>query len=359
MKHAIKLLVLYGISVILCSACKNKQYFAFDEVRTVKTFPNTYELGTPEEFDLNIIGVQGIKILNDDIVISCSSNDDCLYVFSKSGMSQKTSLLNVGNGPGEILYSPFMSWMDFSDNGRYAYVYDFKGNYLEYDLSASVNTGNQIWRYIAEKLPVADGARYFYINKDELLCRKCKTDRDGYERFLINCNGQIISTTNVECLNEISSYEMNLLSTGFAINDELHRIAEFGSRINVIHLYSYVDDFAVTLAIHDKISKLEDFEQLPEIEMRKMYYDSKSFDDFFAALYLGTIIDDLDNGTFGTPSIHIFDWDGNPIAEIVIPVRALFFDIDIRDKKLYVVEYETDHILKYDISEILNKIIVI
>lgn len=42
------------------------------------------------------------------------------------------------------------------------------------------------------------------------------------------------------------------------------------------------------------------------------------------------------------------------MADISLPVRALYFDIDIIDDELYIVEYETDRILKYDISDILN-----
>ena len=290
------------------------------------------------------------------MVMSCNSEQGCVCLVTTTGELQSVTLLKRGNGPGEILYRPFMSWMSFSKDERYAYVYDHKGNYLEYDLLSSMSEGRPVWRYLAENLPMDEGARYFYIDKNRLLCRKCKARRDGYERHIVDYQGNVIDTQNVMPLNSISASEMNLLSTGFAINPELNRVAELGSRLNVIHLYSYEDKFAMTLSLGDEICELDDLEQLPDDKMRKMYYDSKSFDHFFAALYLGVTIDELDSGTFDKPRIHIFDWDGNPIAEINVPVRSLFFDIDMNEEKLYVVEYETEHILKYDISEICDKL---
>lgn len=356
MKHFLKRFIILGIAVLSFTSCNQKQYFAFEDVRVVKTFPVTYELCSPEVLNLDVIGVQGIKVLSDYIIVSGSNDKGCLSIFSKTDKMHVADFLNIGNGPGEVLYTPFISWIHFSHDERCAYIYDFKGNYLEYDLSVAVADTIPLWNCIAKELPMMDASRYFYVDNDRLLCRRCKLDRNGYERFIVDCNGDIINSPNVGYLNMITSSDMNLLSTGFAINNTNNRIAEFGSRINVIHLYSYVDDFAITLSIGDKMTRLDDWEQLSEGEMRKMYYDSKSFNKFFAALYLGTTLDDLDSGTFDTPRIHIFDWEGNPIGEIAIPVRTLFFDIDITDKQLYVVEYETDHILKYDISEICDKL---
>lgn len=340
--------------MILSTSCNSNRYFAFDEVRIVKSFPITYTLSSPDSFDLNIIGLQGIKIHDDYIFVSSSSDEGCLSVYSKDSMSHMIDILKIGNGPGEILYAPYVSWINFSDAGRCALIYDFKGNYLKYDLVASIKDKNPVWNFVAKDLPIMDAARYFYIDEEQLLCRKCKPNRDGYERLIVNSNGDEISTPNMDNLNRISSSEMNLLSTSFVINRNNNRIAEFGSRINVIHLYSYVDEYAITLSVGERMHKLNDYEQLADEDMRKMYYDSKSFDNCFAALYLDTTINELDSGTFPTPSIQLFDWEGNPIAEIIVPVKALFFDIDITEKKLYVIEYESEQILRYDISEICD-----
>lgn len=354
MKAVLKLIIISFVSVVAFGACEDKRYFSFEDLYIVKAFPETYDPVFLESLNLGLIGVQGIKVLDDYITVSCNSDQGCICLVSTTGKLQSFTLLKNGNGPGEVLYRPFISWMSFSQDGRYAYIYDHKGNYLEYDLLSSISEGRPFWRCLAEDLSMADGARYFYIDKERLLCRKCKAGRDGYERQIVDSQGNVISALNIAYLNAISSSDMNLLSTGFAINSKLNRIAEFGSRLNVIHLYSYEYNFARTLSIGDKVCELDDMEQLPDEKMFKMYYDSKSFDDYFAALYLGATIEELDSGTFGNPRIHIFDWDGNPIAEIKVPVRSLFFDIDVDDGILYIVEYETEHILKYDISEICD-----
>ena len=354
MRNILTLLLIWAIFMTLCTSCHQNRYFAFDDVHVIKNFPVTYELHDPVVLDLDIIGLSGIKVLEEHIVVSSSSDAGCFSIFSKDSTQHVIDLLKKGNGPGEILYDPFISWADFSDGGHYFFIYDFKGNYLRYDITGSIIDNAPVWEIIAEELPIMDGARYFYLDNKHLLCRKCKPDRDGYDRLVIGYNGEEIGSSNVGNLNIISSLDMNLLSTGFATNYKKSRIAEFGSRINVIHIYSYVDKFAKTLSIGEKMPKLKDLEQIGEDDVRKMYYDSKSFENCFAALYLNAKMCELDSGTFSNPSIHLFDWDGNAIAEILVPVKALFFDIDITEKKLYVIEYETERILRYDISEICD-----
>ena len=346
----------YWMVVLMSISCVSKRYFAFDNLRAVTNFPVSFEPCTPEVINIGIIDVLGIKLLDDCMIVSCYSDHGCLSVFTKTGRMISDNLLNIGNGPGEILYRPYMSWVSF--DGSRLYTYDFKGNFLECDRHESVDSSIPIWHSLAEDLPMGDGARHFYLDKDRLLCRKSRADGYGYERFVIDLNGNVLQGPNVEVMNSMSSSEMNLLSTGFAINGNLNRVAELGSRQSVVHVYSVVDDFAVTLPINGEISDLTELEQLQPEEMPKAYYDSKSFDDFFAALYLGTTTSKLDSGTFGNPSIHLFDWDGNPVAEIKVPVRTLSFDLDISEKNLYVVEYETGLILKYDISELCDRLVL-
>lgn len=354
MNSVLKFVAVSCMAVVMCVSCAQKRYFAFDEIRRVTAFPVSYEPCAPEVIDLGVIGVRGIKVLEDRMLVSCHSEHGCLFMFTKTGTMMSDAFLNAGNGPGEILYSPFMSWVGFDGSGLY--VYDFKGNFLEYDMLESSDTGIPAWRSLAEGLPMGEGARYFYLDSDRLLCRKSRAGGRGYERFVIDMNGNVLDTPNVGALNAICSSEMNLLSTGFAVNGDLNRVAELGSRQSVVHVYSVEDDFAVTLAVGGRMSELAELEQLSQEEMQKAYYDSKTFDDFFAALYLGATIDELDSDTFDNPRIHLFDWDGNPVAEIKVPVRALYFDIDIVGKNLYVVEYESEHLLKYDISDLFDRL---
>ena len=87
--------------------------------------------------------------------------------------------------------------------------------------------------------------------------------------------------------------------------------------------------------------------------MNKAYYEAKAFRGFFVGLYLGTAIRELDEGS---DELHFFSWDGEPLASISLPVRALFFDIDLEDGQLYVVSSDTEEILRYDVSHIIDSL---
>ena len=90
--------------------------------------------------------------------------------------------------------------------------------------------------------------------------------------------------------------------------------------------------------------------------MNKAYYEAKAFREFFVGLYLGTAIRELDEGSYAPPELHFFSWYGEPLASISLPVRALFFDIDLEDGQLYVVSSDTEEILRYDVSHIIDSL---
>ncbi len=42
--------------------------------------------------------------------------------------------------------------------------------------------------------------------------------------------------------------------------------------------------------------------------------------------------------------------------KISVPVRTLYFDVDVNEKQLYIVENDTEKILRYDISDVIDGI---
>ena len=76
------------------------------------------------------------------------------------------------------------------------------------------------------------------------------------------------------------------------------------------------------------------------------------YKDFFAALYVGAKMDDFEQGVCSPPSIHLFSWTGEPLAEIKLPVKALLFDIDTENNAIFVVESYSEKILRYDMPNL-------
>ena len=347
----------YIVGFIVCfslSSCGSGEYFVFENVRKVEKFPVSIDLQNPEEVDIDELGIQGIEVCDDYILVASHDSAGCLSVFLKDGTRVGNPFLNVGRGPGETLYRPFISWFDFTEDsaGVKAGHFDYKGNYIKYDITRTIATGRLTWECMMDSLSIASGARYFEIDDGRLVCRRKNSSNTGYERFIINDKGEKFTNRAMEYLNSFSSSESNLLATLFLVSPDRRTVAELGSRLNVIQLYSVANDFSCTIAVGDRLQNLKRLETISPEDMPKTYYDAKSYKDFFAALNLNTTIKDLNLGHPVSSELQIFSWAGDPVASIPLPVSALYFDIDVDENQLYVVDAATEKILRYDIDGI-------
>ncbi len=169
-------------------------------------------------------------------------------------------------------------------------------------------------------------------------------------------SGRQYSNGAMDYLNSITSSESNLLSTLFLVNEDRKIIAELASRLSVVHLYSLENDFQRTVSYGNKLEEIKEIESRQPDEMPKAYYDGKAFDDFFVGLYLGVTMGEFDEERFQQSQLHFFRWNGEPLLKISVPVRTLYFDVDVNEKQLYIVENDTEKILRYDISDVIDGI---
>ena len=349
------------VMIFMAISCNDVDSFMFENAEQVAGFPVSVSLQDPDTVRLDAIGIQGIKVLDDCILVSAADSTGCILAYEKQDFSRRGhGFINVGRGPGEVLFRPYMSWITFrtdSDGILRAGLYDFKGNYFEYDVYESLRTGEPSWTEFSDSLLETSGARYFGLDEDCLICRKSIMDGgSGFERYMVDRAGKKTSNTAMSCLNSFRSSESNLLSTMFLTNPEKGIVAELGGRLSVVHVYSIPDSFSKTLFIGNKPENIRKVEVLLPEEMPKAYYDGKAYDEFFVGLYLGTTIKELDEGRFDRPQLHFFSWEGEPLARVVLPDRALSFDIDVEERQLYVVGYEDESILRYtlDLSGIIE-----
>ena len=348
----VKPLLYFIFCNVFALSCNDGDYFLFEKTKDIKNFPLSISVDDPDTLDIDVIGVQGIKLYDENIIVSCVDSSGCISIFDKFGNLVSEPFLNIGKGPGELLFQPFMSWCHFDEtqNGQLIMkLFDFKGQFISYNLTETVNSGNFSWEVEKDSLSLLNGSRYFYGGPDRLICRRSNMSDSGYERFIIGESNNERVNKQMEYLNKFSSSEKNLLSTIFLYNEQRGMVAELGGRQNVIHLYSLEDSDNISLALKGR-SSISELERNSFNQTFKAYYDARGYDGFFAGLYLGSSLENLDAGLFAPSRIHVFDWDGNPLAEIALPIQALYFDIDIKNNKLYIVDYDTEKIIRYDIS---------
>lgn len=351
-----KILFILTALVLILTSCEHKDYFAFDDVSFVRNFPNKYVLGKADTLDVELIGIHGVKSFGDYLLVSCAAPKGCLSTVTLGKETKVTNtFLMIGSGPGEVLYRPYISWMSFyeKDGGCEAGVYDYAGSFIELDVSQ--DSLSNAYRYLSRSLSTRSGSRYFYVSPNRFLCRRSKADGSGFERLLVDSFGREYHIASMDFLNEISSSEQNLLSSSIVIDDKSGIVAEVSSYLDVVQLYSLDTSrkgFAKTLALGGKLQNLRDVERQGLDLTPRAYYDVHPYKDFFAALYVGAKMDDFEQGLCSPPSIHLFSWTGEPLAEIKLPVNALLFDIDTENNAIFVVESHSEKILRYDMPNL-------
>lgn len=347
------------VTILVVASCSRGKYFSFKNVEFLTEFPVEYVPENPEVLDVNVMGVQGIKVFDDFILVACTDSDGCLSAFDKDGKRLSRSFLKIGRGPGEVLYKPFISWFDFYRSGTgniLAGIYDNKGKYIEYDITASIVANVTRWRCLADSLRMDYGPDYSLIADDKFMCRRVKENRGGYERYIVDGRSVCSCNQAMEYLNSFSSAELNMYSTAILVNNEKSLVAELGSRLNVVHVYSLTSHLAKTISLKNHLEDVNAEESKEPDQMCKIYYDAEKFDDYFVGLYVGDTFENLDRGSFRIPQLHFFSWEGKPLAKLQLPTRALSFAIDQTEGELYLVEYNTEKILRYDISDFLRQI---
>lgn len=67
--------VIFGLMSI---SCQEHSYFAFDRTTQVKSFPIVYKLGSPDTLEIGAVGIQGIEVFKDFIMVSSFDSAGCL-----------------------------------------------------------------------------------------------------------------------------------------------------------------------------------------------------------------------------------------------------------------------------------------
>jgi hypothetical protein len=149
----------------------------------------------------------------------------------------------------------------------------------------------------------------------------------------------------MEKLNSFASSYSNILSTIILINSKKDMIVELGSGLPVIHIYSISESYEKTLHIGECIG-IPQMERIADNKRKRYYYDAKSYDEGFAGLFLDCTYEELDEGSYPNPEIHLFKWTGELDAIIQLPIKTLCFDIDLEKQTVYLVDEINDKILE-------------
>ena len=365
MNKNIILCVLFLLAVGLFVNCSGpSDYMVLDEIRYVDAFPQTFLLDNGVEVDLeslDIIGVKDFCIYDSLLVLSTTDKEGFWSFVSLSDYRFLGKFLTQGQGPYEFYSNPFVSSSEvklFNENEEnVAIIYHFdKGRLYKMNINESIKN-NKLNIYT-----INDSIRPFIfdfvmIDSITFFCKEISNRETQQIRYIL-VNDIKITPPHLEKLNLAKIREredFNILSTITKYEFNSKRFVEMPGHLNYINIYSLDGSFAKTICIGkrlDHIGKIQDKNKWTE--RKDTFSDLRLFPRFWGVAFIDEYSYTRERTRF--PNIMLFDWNGEPLAQLNLNNHITAFDIDFINGYLYTLDHKTDVFCKYDIREILEKL---
>lgn len=347
---------------ISITGCKesSSNYMVLDEIKYINKFPKTFCIMDGTDENLDIIGVKNF-IIHDSIMIFSTTDSEGLWSFySLSEKKNLGSFFKIGNGPFEFVQPQSVGdkvKICSEDNTLYAYIYDFhRGKVLKMNISESIKKQALDISIHSESFPpflfnfvFLDSCSYFY-----------KQVNDNYTQQIRSIIQKDIKQDSyfIDKLNKTSIREgedINILSTITKMNDH-HKIIEMPIGLNYINIYSLDNTFNSTICVGSQLDNIEEIQGKKAWNRIYTFADLRLFDNFWGVVQINEDEKSYQTERKKLPLILLFDWKGDPLAELKLNRHITSFDIDIVNGNLYTFDVHSDEFMKYDIKDILAKL---
>lgn len=327
---------------------------AFKDLWLVHSFPKVIDIGKGKVFPADVMGAADILVADSTIFVAADSRKNFIQAFDKGSCRKMGSFLTQGRGPGEIEMLPFLSGLqiierdghlvpEINTDNNYLIAVDFTASAQE-DRTVIVDSTALPKGFVTDAIIINDSSIYYKTISDDntrIIRHFSKGKADGTIPAFDELSSAAIKTKG-------DGFLFNIISTSARYNVSKKRMVEASVCLNTIHFYDIEGDFMRTVCVGDKLASISNMEQKGAQGVKSTFMSIRIYPDFVAVLYKdpkhNLVQDD------GPRSILLFEWDGNPIAEIPLSPQVSSFDFDIRNGMLYTLD-EEERIVRYDVSQ--------
>lgn len=352
------ILLITILFVVGCSS-HNEQTLHCNKVNYVQEFPREVDLEKTKPLPLNLVGCVDMKSADSLLIFKVDEGEYFWKIYSLNSNSFIARLLSRGHGNMEFVSLPHSESIIQTDSALYCdFCDDAHQTLFRCNLTQTLQQQGRLtlepkfsYKKHGEAFPAVSLS-------DTTLYIKQNVGTGGYTRFLL-VNGQKQDLAYVGNLNTVHVKEnLNTLSAVTSINRKRMMAVEAMLRMNQINVYSLQSDSSFTICVGEKLNDVNEIDGLPKRMRRKYYGNVMTYDNYFVALYHATSMFDYIQGE-GKSSLQFFDWKGNPLLCIKLPIVATSFYIK-NNSDLYVFSsMEAEEALyKYDCTELLKCIYV-
>lgn len=348
------------VAVLFVAGCssRNEQTLQCNEVNYIQTFPVEVSLDKIEPLSLDLIGCVDMEPADSLIIFKVLDGEYFWRIYSLNSNTFITELLPRGHSNMEFVDLPYSESILQTDSALYCdFCDDARRRLLRCNLTRTLEQGKLDIEHIFDYKKY-ERLRSAISLSDTLIYMKTGIGIGGNTRFMLS-NDKKQELTNIGNLNAVQiKKDPNTLSAVTRINRKRMMAVEAMLRLNQINVYSLQSDSSLTICVGKKLSNVRKMDACPE-QLRHEYYGNvMTYDDYFVALYYDTSIMDYIQGN-GKSSLQFFDWNGNPLLCIHLPITATSFYIS-QDRYLYVFSTMEvkETLYKYDCAELFKSTIM-
>ena len=356
------------LSLLLLISCSQSpttsspNFMVFDDVKYVTEFPQSFKLTGKTVPDIDVIGINNFVIHDSNIIFSTKRTDSLWSVYTLPEYDYRGSFLSKGNGPFEFVQSPSVGTKAtfYKENDElFAGVHDFqKGRLLKVNIDKTLNEKKLNISVLNDSLPPFL-FNFMMIENDKYFCKEVNNNHTQQTRYILENNKRttpdILEKLNQASINE--GEDVNILSTMTDMNFDNSIIVEIPIGLNYINMYKLNGRFAKTVCIGDKLDNIEKIQNKDRWDRIYTFADLRLFENFWGVIQIDEDEKTYQLGREKLPVIYLFDWQGKPLAELKLDHFITSFDIDFNNGELYTFDVHSDEFYKYDVGEILKKVL--
>lgn len=329
-----------------------------DNVRYIQEFPIEYAAENPEKVESGIIGILDFVFVDSMMIVHTMESEEAWKILSLEDLEPMGGFIAEGRGPIEFLSIPWPSQVEFfhDESGSLCCYLDDsrKKRFCKMHVDKSLTDHKLCLEIIKNDLPYPC-FRTVYINDSTLFYKTITNDMTSQKRFLLQ-NGISVEPESFRKLNSAHvdpGKDYNLMSSLINYVREQDLLVESPVKLNYINIYSPDGSYAMSLCLGSQLSDIEKLQHCDPKDMPMTFSGLRTYKDCFAVLYIGETAWTYETGPLNSPHIYVFDYKGNPLADIHIDRQATGFDFDFKNKTLYIYDLATETMWKYDVPGIL------
>ncbi len=360
------------LSFLAATACRRVPVnsLSFDDVVYVDdSDPAVWTLADGDTLSIPVLGVRAFAIADSMLVVSTNDNSGYVTVLDPGSLNVLGRFIKSGRGPGEVLSFPGVAGISFEvhDSCLRAFWGSSTGVVYVWNVSESLEKGESVvdgididlgeYPYLLATLPLSDG---------DFLFAAAGEDGNTITRFVLTADGERVVTAELARLNSVVSSGgtssgqvvggkqvtfnvpgFNHINGSYAYDTVRHLIVEAERVRNSINIFSIDGKYARTVCTIGK--RIDDVSEISGPLSGDNYtLRPKAYPDFFTVFHW-----------FGRSTgkfIRLYDYGGEPIAEIPLPDDVFIYDFDMDGGYLYTLAPDTESLVRYDVAELLGTV---